>query len=122
VASATRSGQKLIAVVLGEATGGRRTIRASTLLEHGFATSDWKNLFPSERIDTLPMSDDAKGAASMRHTVISWVCGTARRMVAVIKGKKVAAKAEGGEGAATKKVVAKAKGAAANAGSNWSPW
>ena len=29
VASATRSGQKLIAVVLGEATGGRRTIRAS---------------------------------------------------------------------------------------------
>ena len=49
VASATRSRQKLIAVVLGEATGGRRTIRASTLLEHGFATSDWKNSFPSER-------------------------------------------------------------------------
>src|SRR6476646_9100587 len=39
VASATRSGQKLIAVVLGEATGGRRTIRASALLEHGFAIS-----------------------------------------------------------------------------------
>ena len=70
VASATRSGQKLIAVVLGEATGGRRTVRASALLEHGFATSDWKDLFPSERIDTLPMDDSAKKAASIRQTVI----------------------------------------------------
>jgi len=122
VASATRSGQKLIAVVLGEATGGRRTARASMLLEHGFATSDWKNLFPSERIDTLPMSEKAKGVASIRHTVISWACGTARRMVAAIKGKKTAAKAEGGEAAVRTKAVPKAKGAPASAASTWSPW
>lgn len=123
VASATRSGQKLIAVVLGEATGGRRTVRASTLLEHGFATSDWKDLFPSERIDTLPMDDSAKKAASIRQTVISLVCGTARRMIATIKGKKAGAKAEGGEAAAGKKVSPKAKGAPATAASsNWSPW
>src|SRR5882672_6817546 len=36
VASATREGHKLIAVVLGEPTGGERTVRAANLLEHGF--------------------------------------------------------------------------------------
>ena len=122
VASATRSGQKLIAVVLGEATGGRRTVRASALLEHGFATSDWKNLFPSERVDTLPMSEDAKSAASIRHTVISWACGTAKRMVALIKGKKVAAKGEGGEAAVRTKAAPKPKSAPASSASTWSPW
>jgi D-alanyl-D-alanine carboxypeptidase len=122
VASATRSGQKLIAVVLGEATSGRRTVRASSLLEHGFATSDWKKLFPSERIDTLPMNESAKKAASIRHTVISWACGTARQMIAAIKGKNTAATAEGGEAAARKKVLPKAKGAPASAAGNWSPW
>jgi D-alanyl-D-alanine carboxypeptidase len=122
VASATRSGQKLIAVVLGEATGGRRTIRASALLEHGFATSDWNKLFPSERVDTLPMSDGAKSAVSMRDTVISWACGTARRIVAAMKGKRVTAKAEGGDGVGRKTVARKSKGGPANAASNWSPW
>ena len=38
VASATRQGHKLIAVVLGEATGGERTVRAANLLQHGFQT------------------------------------------------------------------------------------
>ena len=38
VASATRDGRKLVAVVLGEATGGERTVRAANLLEHGFQT------------------------------------------------------------------------------------
>jgi D-alanyl-D-alanine carboxypeptidase len=111
VASATRSGRKLIAVVLGEATGGRRTVRASTLLEHGFATYDWKTLFPFERIETLPMDDSAKKAASIRHTVISWACGTAKRVVATIKGKRKPAKAEGGEAAVRSKAVAKPKSA-----------
>jgi D-alanyl-D-alanine carboxypeptidase len=118
VASATRSGQKLIAIVLGEATGGRRTVRASALLEHGFATSDWKNLFPSERIDTMPMDDGVKKAASIRHAVISWACGTARRMVAAIKGKK----GEGSEATVRRKALLKAKSAPANAASSWSPW
>ena len=38
VASATREGHKLIAVVLGEATGQERSVRAANLLEHGFQT------------------------------------------------------------------------------------
>jgi D-alanyl-D-alanine carboxypeptidase len=122
VASATRSGQKLIAVVLGEATGGRRTVRASALLEHGFATSDWKNLFPSERIDTMLMDDGVKKAASIRHAVISWACGTARPMVAAMKGKKGAAKGESGDAAVRTKAPLKARNTPANAASNWSPW
>ena len=53
VASATREGHKLIAVVLGEATGGERTVRAANLLEHGFQTLKWKELFaaPDPRHD-----------------------------------------------------------------------
>ena len=45
VASATRDGRKMIAVVLGEATGGERSARAANLLEHGFQTYEWKALF-----------------------------------------------------------------------------
>ncbi len=44
VASATRDGRKLVAVVLGEATGGERTARAANLLEYGFQTYKWKEL------------------------------------------------------------------------------
>ena len=47
VASATRDGRKMIAVVLGEATGGERSVRAANLLEHGFQTHEWKALFAS---------------------------------------------------------------------------
>jgi D-alanyl-D-alanine carboxypeptidase len=69
VASATREGRKLVAVVLGENTGGERSLRASSLLEHGFQTSLWKALFPSESIDNMPMADDAKGPITIRQTL-----------------------------------------------------
>src|SRR5436190_1284434 len=45
VASATRDGHKLIAVVLGEATGAERTVRTASLLEHG--TSQRQLLSPN---------------------------------------------------------------------------
>src|SRR3954451_15428832 len=51
VASANREGHKLIAVVLGEATGRERSVRAATLLEHGFRTRGWKSLFGSQTLD-----------------------------------------------------------------------
>ena len=54
VASATRNGTKIIAVILGEKSGAKRTVRATALLEHGFRYLDWKALFPSPRIDNLP--------------------------------------------------------------------
>ena len=78
VASATRDGRRLVAVVLGEVTGRERSIRAANLLEHGFQTQAWKAMFGTENLDTLPVATDAKGVVSIRHAVISWACGTGR--------------------------------------------
>jgi D-alanyl-D-alanine carboxypeptidase len=85
VASATRGGHKLIAVVLGEATGQERSVRAASLLEHGFRTHRWKSLFASGTLDTLPMDESAKTAATKPRRVISHVCGTGGRAVAKVK-------------------------------------
>lgn len=80
VASATRDGRKIMAVVLGEATGGQRTIRAANLLEHGFESYDWKQLFNhSVSIDTMPISSDAKDVMSVRKAVLSFECGNGVR-------------------------------------------
>jgi D-alanyl-D-alanine carboxypeptidase len=87
VASATRDGRKLIAVVLGEPTGRERTLRAANLLEHGFQMRGWKALFSPSTLDTLPVAEDAKGPMTMRQAVISYVCGTGRRMAAKRKQK-----------------------------------
>ena len=128
VASATREGHKLIAVVLGENTGGQRSLRASSLLEHGFEIYGWKALFPSESIDTLPIAVNAKGPTSIRQTVISWVCGTARRAVAKLSRKKGQAATEG-EGDETtarhqkKGPTNRTKSTAiTKASSDWQPW
>lgn len=54
VASATRDGHRLVAVVLGEPTSAGRNARAAALLEHGFKTRDWKALVPTARVENLP--------------------------------------------------------------------
>lgn len=99
VASATRDGRQIMAVVLGEATGAQRTVRAANLLEHGFDSYGWKLMFASTSdIDSMPLSDTARSVTSVRKAVKSFECGTARR-----KGppKKIVKKrqrsAEGGE-------------------------
>lgn len=102
VASATREGKKLIAVVLGESTGRERTTRAANLLEHGFYTHAWKAMFPSQTLDTLPVAEDAKGPITMRQAVISFECGT-RRRVAKRRGKKGRAVAAAKQKAPVKK-------------------
>jgi len=78
VASATRDGHRLFAVVLGEVTGKERSARAANLLEHGFQTNSWKAMFGSPTLETLPADGEAKSAASIRSSVISWACGTGR--------------------------------------------
>jgi D-alanyl-D-alanine carboxypeptidase len=93
VASATRDGRRLAAVVLGEVTGRERTARAANLLEHGFQTYAWQVAFGTGNLSTLPIPEDAKGVASIRHAVKSWACGTARRpsrraLARRAKGKK----------------------------------
>jgi D-alanyl-D-alanine carboxypeptidase len=88
VASATRDGRKMIAVVLGEATGGERSARAANLLEHGFQTYEWKALFAPPTLETMPMAEDAKGPVTIRQLVRSFVCGTGGRRRAVAKTRK----------------------------------
>jgi len=46
VASATRNGHTLIAVVLGEANRVDRSQRTTLLIEHGFQRYDWKKVLP----------------------------------------------------------------------------
>jgi D-alanyl-D-alanine carboxypeptidase len=111
VASATRDGRRLIAVVMGEATGGERAARAANLLEHGFQNYRWKELLGAPSLDKLPVAEDAKGPVTMRKAVISYACGTARRRVvgkrkkgkaAVVATKKAPAKAARQKAAAVK--------------------
>jgi D-alanyl-D-alanine carboxypeptidase len=95
VASATREGKRMIAVVLGEATGRERAMRAASLLEHGFQTHGWKALFATQSLDSLPMAEDAKGPMTMRQAVVSYECGTRkRRPVAKVHKRKATASAD----------------------------
>lgn len=77
VASATRDGRQIMAVVLGETTSARRTIRAAHLLEHGFDIYDWKRMLEQTAdLYTMPMPTSPNGVVSIRSSVISYVCGT----------------------------------------------
>jgi D-alanyl-D-alanine carboxypeptidase len=74
VASATRDGKRLIAVVLGEPSGKDRTLRAASLLEHGFDTAAWKTELGAPTIDKLPMDPAARPVQSVRSSVTAWAC------------------------------------------------
>jgi D-alanyl-D-alanine carboxypeptidase len=73
VASATRDGRKLVAVVLGESSVASRNDRASDLLENGFRRYFWKSLFGT-RLDGLAIQ--ASLSDSPTHLRDS-VCGVA---------------------------------------------
>jgi D-alanyl-D-alanine carboxypeptidase len=75
VASATRDGRRLIAVILGESSGNERAIRSASLLEYGFQNYDWKQIFNMSTVDNIPMDPAAKGITSVRDTVAAWGCG-----------------------------------------------
>lgn len=53
VASATRSGKRLVSVVMGSRSSGSRNLRAAQLLEHGFKTYLWKALFSNQTLAGL---------------------------------------------------------------------
>lgn len=108
VASASRDGRRLMAIVLGEASGNERAIRAASLLEHGFQTYDWKELFNQTTIDSLPLDPAAKGVTTVRENVVAWDCGNGRARRSVIARKKalkekIAASKAKSKGAAKKK-------------------
>jgi D-alanyl-D-alanine carboxypeptidase len=77
VASATRKGRKIVAVVLGESTGGKRSARAATLLDEAFArpvppgpadeTIDPTPVRGEELIDAPPAFSLAQKASQIQH-------------------------------------------------------
>lgn len=89
VASASREGRRLVAVVLGEVSGRERSVRAASLLEHGFQTHGWKQIFDSTTLDTLAVVAEPKDAFSIRKSLVSWHCGGKRppRRLIAKKGK-----------------------------------
>jgi D-alanyl-D-alanine carboxypeptidase len=69
VASAKRGDLSIIAVVLGEQSGGARTARAAQLIQHGFDFYGWKQMF-SAKLDQIAVDQSASAApADMRNTV-----------------------------------------------------
>jgi len=109
VASATRDGRKLIAVIFGEATAHDRSVRAANLLQHGFETHEWKSFFGVQTLNALPVDENAKMVVSKPGRVISPVCGTAGRAVAKVKRHQIVA---GDSGAHARHVRAKRPGSA----------
>lgn len=114
VASATRDGRRLMAVILGETTGGERNLRAASLLEHGFQQYGWKQLFNAKTIDNIGIAADAKPITKMQETVISWECGARKRIArsrqvrARVAAAKAAADGKTAQPAAIKKPAASA--------------
>ena len=74
VASAERDGRRLIAIVLGSTTSRSRTIRAASLLEHGFKTYDWKMYFSAATLDGVPVSTASRDVISIRNSVPITAC------------------------------------------------
>jgi D-alanyl-D-alanine carboxypeptidase len=95
IATATRDNRRLAAVVLGEYTSRDRSLRAASLLEHGFRNYGWKELFSSATIDTAPVSAETTAPRSVRELVASFACNGkrhARTMPTKRKKKKVRTK------------------------------
>jgi D-alanyl-D-alanine carboxypeptidase len=90
VATASRDGRRVVAVVLGESSGAARTIRAAGLLEHGFETATWREALQQNfTIRTLPVAADARSSATVvRQEVANRACGGGRRKPTVAKVKQ----------------------------------
>ena len=87
VATATREGRRVIAVVLGENSSAERNIRTASLLEHGFHQTGWQQLFNSKTIDNMPLAP-AVDVRSVRNDVVSWGCNDRKAKVAKSKARK----------------------------------
>ncbi len=115
VATATRENRRLVAVVLGEYTSRDRSLRAASLLEHGFKNYGWKELFSSSTVDSLPASADVTAVHSIRQHVASFACNP-RRNASVSRARQKKIRARTKDAKAKAKPAAKAKqGAAAPA-------
>jgi D-alanyl-D-alanine carboxypeptidase len=90
VASATRDGHRLVAVVLGEQSSASRNVRAAAMLDFGFQNYLWKTAFNPTTVQTVQAAPtDTATAASLRKEVSSCVAhdGAAARAEARVKAK-----------------------------------
>lgn len=102
VATATREGRRLIAVVLGEAYRDERSVRTAALLEHGFAVAEWKAVLGAPVLARLEMEPrEVLPVHDMSKATMTRQCGNrVRRARAVVaQARTVGAKgAAGGSG------------------------
>jgi D-alanyl-D-alanine carboxypeptidase len=109
VATATRDGHRLVAVVLGESSGASRSLRAANLLEHGFQYRAWEEVLKPITLSSLEMATDARAAAiSVRDTVSGYACG-GRKRPAVVKARQKRLEAVRQKAAATQQAATKGK-------------
>lgn len=86
VASATRDGHKLIAVVLGARNSSERAQRAAIMFDFGFQNYEWETLLASNNLTpelaTMPVgADSANAPADLRQTVCRGGSAVASRSV-----------------------------------------
>lgn len=95
VASATRDGRRLVAVVLGDSSIAERNTRASSLLEYGFQQTGLTQIFNTQTVDNMPLTPTAEGVKSVRASVESWACNPKPHIINAQKGGKRTAKKAG---------------------------
>jgi D-alanyl-D-alanine carboxypeptidase len=92
VASATRDGRRLVAVVLGDSSSADRNTRAAGLLEYGFQQTGLTQVFNTQTVDNMPLNPSAEGAKSVRASIESWACNPKPHIINGHKGGKKTAK------------------------------
>ncbi len=118
VASATRDGHRLVAVVLGEASSASRNVRAAAMLDFGFQNYLWKTLFNPTTVETVEGAPtDTAIAVKFRDQVSSCVAHDTAKAKAVERAKVRAEKrAAAGKGPKVAKDAAKPDAAKGDAG------
>lgn len=95
VASATRDGRRLVAIVLGEQSSASRNVRAAAMLDFGFQNYLWRTMFNEETVANVQGAPtDTATVAKMRDQVSSCVAHDARKIKARGKRKGGTAKTD----------------------------
>ena len=93
VASATREGRKLVAIVLGEPSTASRRVRATDLLENGFKRYFWKSLFGTSLDGLAIQASLSDGPTHLKDSVCGAAKPKATRKRAVTRKAKPKSKA-----------------------------
>jgi D-alanyl-D-alanine carboxypeptidase len=88
IASATRDGNRLVAVVLGDPSSAERNVRAASLLEFGFQKYGWAQIFNYQTVDNMPFEPTTAGVISVRQSVASWGCNPKKKRSRTAKKKR----------------------------------